>query len=108
MLALGYRSVRELLQGMRSRDLTEWKMYSYLEPFGEERADLRAGIIASVIATVNSGESFSPAYFMPFAEKPKKKKQTQAEMEAALDGFAAAFNIPKTPPGGRHGNDKQT
>lgn len=31
----------------------EWEAYQRLEPFGEERADLRAGVIAAVIAEVN-------------------------------------------------------
>jgi hypothetical protein len=33
-------------------ELAEWAAYYQCEPFGEERADLRAGIVASVIANV--------------------------------------------------------
>jgi Protein of unknown function (DUF4035) len=44
--------------------------YASLEPFGEERADLRAGIIAMVIAEVNRDRTkrpqpFTPQDFMP-------------------------------------------
>jgi hypothetical protein len=49
--------------------------YAGIEPFGEEAADLRAGIIASVIANVNRDrkrkpDPFTPLDFMPFAERP--------------------------------------
>lgn len=53
----------------------EWLAYYELEPFGEVRADLRAGIVASVIANANrvKGKAFSPQDFMPDfgGEKPK-------------------------------------
>lgn len=104
-------SRRQLLASMSSRELTEWQMFYHIEPFGGERADLQAGIVASTIANVNRGKGskvFSPADFMPFAEKPRKKKQTEAEIEAALDRFAAAYNIPKVPPGEHHDSSKQT
>jgi hypothetical protein len=54
----------------------EWIAYSRVEPFGEERADLRAGIIASVIANAHRdrkrGKTFRPSDFMPkFGQRPK-------------------------------------
>lgn len=44
--------------------------YASLEPFGEERADLRAGIICSVMANLQSDpkkrkKPFTPVDFMP-------------------------------------------
>lgn len=39
--------VGPMLEAIDSRELSEWIAYAELEPFGEERADLRAGIIAS-------------------------------------------------------------
>jgi hypothetical protein len=55
---------------MTSRDVAEWKAYFSIEPFGEERADLRMGILASLIANVHRDrkkkfEPFTPADFMP-------------------------------------------
>lgn len=55
-------------------DLMEWVAYSELEPFGEERADWRSGMVASVVANVNRdpkrGRPFQPKDFMPqFDEK---------------------------------------
>lgn len=45
-MALGY-TVRELLSRIDSKELAEWQAYDSIDPFGEMRADLRAGIIAS-------------------------------------------------------------
>lgn len=49
-----------------------------IDPFGEGRADLRMGIIASTIANVNRGKQkpFKPADFMPFVEKAKETAKT--------------------------------
>lgn len=46
-------TVAELLAGISSRELSEWAEYDKLEPFGQGRADLRAGIVASTVANVN-------------------------------------------------------
>lgn len=43
--------------------------YYSLEPFGEERADLRMAIVASLIANANRDpkhEAYKPEDFMPF------------------------------------------
>jgi hypothetical protein len=55
-----------------------------MEPFGEERADLRAGIIASAVcnsATHGRG-GFKPSDFMPTFGEPKR--QSVEEMQALL------------------------
>ena len=52
----------------------EWRDYDSLEPFGEERADLRSGTIASVVANVHAGKGgrrFKPADFMPQFSMPR-------------------------------------
>lgn len=48
--------------------------YFKLEPFGEERADLRTGILASLVANIASkkgGKKYMPKDFMPVFDKPK-------------------------------------
>lgn len=52
--------------------------YARLEPFGEERADLRAGIVAATIANVFRGEG-SPEY-KPHQFMPSFEEQTPEEM----------------------------
>lgn len=43
-------TVGELLERVSSRELTEWEAYYGIEPFGQERGDLQAGVVASVMA----------------------------------------------------------
>jgi hypothetical protein len=64
-LALGFPSVRELTTRMTSRDVAEWKAYYSIEPFGEARADLRTGILASLIANVHRDRKKRPEPFVP-------------------------------------------
>jgi hypothetical protein len=57
-------------ESLSSRVFAEWMAYASIEPFGEERADLRSGIIACTIAEPNRDkkkhpEPFSPREFMP-------------------------------------------
>jgi hypothetical protein len=58
-----------MLAEMTAPELREWQEYYDLEPFGEERADLRMGILASLIANVNRSSKSSKTYtakdFMP-------------------------------------------
>ena len=78
-----------------SREYAEWRALYELDPWGEERADLRAGIIASTIANVNRGKSqkvFSPGDFMPEFDKPVRTQQTPQEMAAVMTMFAKRQN----------------
>jgi len=61
-------SVKRAQREVDSREFTEWQAYWQLEPWGEGRADLRTGILASTLANIHrSGETdpFTPADFMP-------------------------------------------
>lgn len=42
-------TVKELLSRVDARELHEWAAYYSREPFGEERADLRNGILACAV-----------------------------------------------------------
>lgn len=71
-------------QKISSREFTEWIAYYQLEPFGEERADLRMGIIASLIANSNRDpkkrkKPFEPKDFMPLFEAPNRPWQDQLQ-----------------------------
>ena len=72
---------------MSSRELTEWMCYYEQEPWGEERADLRAGIIASTIANANRApkkrkKPFTPTDFMPKMDRATRPAQDAAEPDA--------------------------
>jgi hypothetical protein len=48
-----------------SREFSEWMAYFRLEPFGAEREDMRAGIIAATIANANRDPKKRPKPFTP-------------------------------------------
>lgn len=64
---------------MTWRQLLAWRDYAEIEPFGEERADLRSGIVASVVANANRDpkrrpKPYQPSDFMPFINGPKDRR----------------------------------
>jgi len=76
-----------MLAEMTSLQLSEWMAYSKLEPWGEEREDLRMGIVASTIANVNRPKGkkpYKPTDFTPTFE-------VESEEEAAARLMAQAF-----------------
>ena len=59
------RTVRELLHSMDAAELQEWVAYYELDPWTDDRADLRAGIVAATVANANSTKGkFRPRDFM--------------------------------------------
>jgi len=65
--------VGEMLGRMSSAELTEWMAFYQLEPFGPERGDLQAGIVAATVANVNRDpkkqkRAFEARDFMPSFE----------------------------------------
>lgn len=82
-------TVAELGERMSSRELSEWMAYYEVEPFGDERGDLRSGVIAATIANVNRDpkqrkKPYTPLDFMPFAEK--KETDLLAKFDAIVGG----------------------
>ena len=86
-------TVAELGDRMSSRELSEWMAYYSIEPFGDERADLRSGIVASTIANVNRDPKkqktpFKPVDFMAFVERPETTStDLAAKFDAAIGGI---------------------
>ena len=70
-------TVREAQMRISSQEFTEWMAFARLHPFGEWRADLRAGIVASTIANVNrgKGKAYKPSDFMPDFKRTRKAEQ---------------------------------
>lgn len=79
---------------MPQAEFVEWVAYSRIEPFGEERADWRAALVASVIAEVNRNtkkrkRAFAPKDFLLRFEGAKKQTwQSQLQFVEMLN---AAF-----------------
>lgn len=83
-LALG-RTVEELGRTMTAAEFSDWQRYAAAEPFGEQRADLRAGIVAAAVANYAGKmrrEGLPPAVptdFMPFQPPRDPEPETAAE-----------------------------
>ena len=88
--SLNYRSVADLCESMDGEEFCLWVAEYTANPWGEERSDLRAGIIASSVAnfagkSLKDGSTVTPLDCMPYS---------QPEPEAApvsADGIAAVF-----------------
>lgn len=84
---------------MSAQEFADWQFYAQIEPFGEDRADFRAGVIASTFYNMNRGknaEALKPSDFMHFAEKPERAPATAADVHAKL----RAWLPPKPAPAG--------
>ncbi|CAK0237767.1 Uncharacterised protein [Burkholderia pseudomallei] len=87
-------TVRQLLANLDSEELTEWVAFDRMEPMGEFRADLRAGIIAATVANYGGRDirvPRKPSDFMPLiereAEKPLLLDDPNAQAELILGAF---------------------
>lgn len=69
-------TVTELLARISSRELSEWMAYYSVEPWGAERDNLHAGIVASATINVWRGEKDEPVnaqdFMLQFGEDEKQ------------------------------------
>lgn len=96
-LAMG-RTLKELRAVLSFAEFQEWCLYYQIEPWGETRADLRSGIIASTLhniyaSWVGSNGQATPSDYMPYLDQDEQEKrrmhhQTISAEEA--DWIAAA------------------
>ena len=71
-------TVGDLLSRLTYRELVKWQVYFSTQPFSEERADLRAGVIASTIANSRprkrgSKDMKASDFVLKFEEEEKKQ-----------------------------------
>ncbi len=73
-------------------EFLEWMGEYQRDPWGEERADLRAGIVAATVANVHrtKGRSYKHSDFMP--KFKSGRRQTQGEMVSVFKAFCEAHN----------------
>lgn len=88
-MAMG-RTVEELLLTMSAKELTEWMAFSTLEPFGDERADLRTASIVLAVSSphLKKGKTLTLKDCMLKFEP--KKKQSPEDIMQLLKGFSIA------------------
>ena len=73
-----------MLDGISSHELTEWQAYAQLEPFGEERADIRMATNTMVLANANRDPKkkrtpYTIEDFMLFRDEPDKPQPSREE-----------------------------
>lgn len=90
-------SVKQAQQAVDSREFSEWQAYWNLEPWGEGRGDLRAGIVASTMANLWRGADtppFTPQDFMPqfdrFAAEAEDPDALIAQQQQLLESLTRA------------------
>ncbi len=95
-LKVGCPSRRELYARLTRQELQELEALYQLDPWGEIRADLRAGIIASACVSpyLKPGRKMSPKDFMPDFGGKQVKQQDHAEMKAVAEKIAKRFGRP--------------
>lgn len=89
------RFVSEIEHGMDHTEFLEWCEFYSIEPFGEIRDDLRAGVIASAVVNVqlskkDRNKAKSPNDFVLFDALKSKDKTDSADAQviAAFTGRA--------------------
>lgn len=81
-LSMGEPDLDAFAARITSGQLTEWQAYFAEEPWGEERADLRSGILASTIANwsgkvLREGEKpMTPRDFMPYHRREPERPES--------------------------------
>lgn len=88
---------------MSARHFHEWRAYDDMEPFDEERADIRAGSIVQAIYNVRRRKGSPPIKLMDCVvtfgsgratESPKSVEQAREEIARAMDFCMLIFNTP--------------
>ncbi len=62
-LRLGQPNVDVMLRSMTSRQLKEWLTFMEMEPFGEDRDDIRSGVIVQTLLNIFRDRRFRPRAF---------------------------------------------
>lgn len=85
---------------MSAAEFAEWQMEYELDPWGEARADLRSGVVASTIANRHRGRqerAYTAQDFLPhFGEHPMigqpvvVRRQTTEEIQALIGQWGEA------------------
>ena len=92
-------TVSRLLAETTSAELTEWAVFYEMEPFGPERGDLQAGIVAATVANVNRDakkqkKPYTAHDFMPKfegaaeAKAPKSPEELRRKWELVMQAFS--------------------
>lgn len=73
------------MEQLDSKELSEWIAFSKLEPFGEEREDLRTALICCTIANVNRDPKKKPTPFEVSDFMPKFEDDKEPDWQNQLE-----------------------
>lgn len=83
-------TVRELERRMPSAELTEWMAFYTIDPFGDQRADMRSAIISSTLANCHRDKdrkAFQYTDFMPFPDEPYEELNEAQQVKQMILGL---------------------
>lgn len=89
-------TIGEMLQRMTSAELAGWRAYYAVESFGEEKADLRAGIVAAAVFNANRSSKskiHQPIDHMPYAMKEKKAAHASMPVEKQVEAVMGSMML---------------
>lgn len=92
-LALG-KTVNELLSTLDSVELTYWRAYYRIDPFGQDRNDLANGIVAATVANCHRSrntDAYKASQFMYEYKPTATVEQTPEEVAKQLDNMMGSF-----------------
>jgi hypothetical protein len=87
-----------MLAGMSGSQFESWVAYYAIEPFGEQRAELRNGVLGSILLNIFKPRQggWAPADVMMYQERdmapPLSRKEVAQQVRAALGGLARQTN----------------
>ena len=85
-----------LLDELTQRELLAWVAYHEVEPWGEDRADLRTAIVAATVHNMHRGRGTPARQVADFmAHRPSRAESTPAHL-AALKGALAGLAKPRS------------
>lgn len=85
------RTVRELLDSLDAAEFQEWLAYYGLDPWTEDRGDLRAGIIASTVVQALGGKAKAADFIPTYGPPPERAPMTDDQMWDQAVKLAAMF-----------------
>jgi hypothetical protein len=90
-LALGELHPDLLLERLTSKQFGEWVAFYSIDPFGDQRGDLQAAIVAATVSNRLRNKTEKPAQpidFMPFYREPEQKpEQIKNTLRSILSSF---------------------
>lgn len=81
-LELGRVDVDGMLDDINERQFSEWRAYDRIQPFGDERQDLRSALGFSAVCNLWGGKT-KVEHFMPFTDYNEAELDAKREIDAA-------------------------